>query len=470
MAQIFAMNLAHSCLPVIHDQHNHNFTFKGGSKMTRNLTNKLLNLPPEIQITGYVSHQDCTEVFISFPESERICPDCGSHNCVIKSSPTKETVRHLPCSDFPVILTFKRRRLRCKNCGRTFYEPLDWLCTDLHMTFALRFSILESLTETVSCGSIGLKYCIPTAEVENLLRHLTFDRPKQLPQTLCIDEFKGDSGTWIPEKKRWKCTKYHCNIADGDSGVVIDVLPSIRADDIISYFLQYNLQERQAVKYFCCDMHNGYYNVARHCFPNAVICIDMFHVVKLLNDAMDAVRRRIQNDIRESDPQNYELLKHLAKALKTKDSNKKALWDDSYQKKQSQLNTIFSAFPDLQAMNDALQNFHVIIDENSYTQQRADLTEWLKSSLSSEIPELRSAAATIKLRRGYIQNSWKYLHSNGPCEGLNNKIKVLKRISFGVHNFELFRKRILLVCGYIHCVSDRSCALHELLNTQKEAV
>ena len=77
------------------------------------------------------------------------------------------------------------------------------------------------------------------------------------------------------------------------------------------------------------------------------------------------------------------------------------------------------------------------------------LTEWIKLYTASEIEEIHSAACTIKHWRGYIQNSWKYQKSNSLCEGLNNKIKVLKRVSFGLHNFDTFRKRILLTCGKV---------------------
>ncbi|WP_204907553.1 transposase, partial [Mordavella massiliensis] len=54
----------------------------------------------------------------------------------------------------------------------------------------------------------------------------------------------------------------------------------------------------------------------------------------------------------------------------------------------------------------------------------------------------------------YIQNSWKYGKSNGLSEGLNNKIKVLKRVSFGLHSFESFRRRILLTCGKLKLSKD----------------
>ena len=46
-----------------------------------------------------------------------------------------------------------------------------------------------------------------------------------------------------------------------------------------------------------------------------------------------------------------------------------------------------------------------------------------------------------------ILNAFKYKYTNGPTEGYNNKIKVLKRVSYGIKNFKRFRNRILHTCG-----------------------
>lgn len=68
--------------------------------------------------------------------------------------------------------------------------------------------------------------------------------------------------------------------------------------------------------------------------------------------------------------------------------------------------------------------------------------------------DIESLARRIQHWRGYLHNTWEYRCSNSTCEGLNNKIKVLKRISFGLHHFETFRKRVLLTCGAIRLAND----------------
>lgn len=135
------------------------------------------------------------------------------------------------------------------------------------------------------------------------------------------------------------------------------------------------------VRFYCCDMHNGFVSVAKEIFPHAIICIDMCHVIKHLNECVSSIRVQLQ---------------------------------------------------------------------------RAQLTKLLEVYCSSEVLQMRHVANMVRHWRGYIQNTWKYNKSNGVCEGYNNRIKVLKRIYYGLHNFESFRKRILLTCGSTQFVTNRT--------------
>jgi len=66
--------------------------------------------------------------------------------------------------------------------------------------------------------------------------------------------------------------------------------------------------------------------------------------------------------------------------------------------------------------------------------------DWIVSSQSSNIPEFKKCAATYGRWAKEIKNAFKYGFTNGPTEGFNNKIKVLKRVSFGLKNFNRFQE------------------------------
>ena len=74
------------------------------------------------------------------------------------------------------------------------------------------------------------------------------------------------------------------------------------------------------------------------------------------------------------------------------------------------------------------------------------LREWLLEVESYGIKKFNAAITAFRNNYKHILNSLKYRHiSNGPTERFNNKIKVLKRVSYGVRNFTYFRNRILMV-------------------------
>lgn len=75
--------------------------------------------------------------------------------------------------------------------------------------------------------------------------------------------------------------------------------------------------------------------------------------------------------------------------------------------------------------------------------QCRELAKWIQNAESSGIPEFEKCADTYRRWHNEIKNAFKYGYTNGPTEGFNNKIKVLKRISFGLKNFYRFRNRIL---------------------------
>ena len=388
-------------------------------------SNYLAKLPQEATIKSIQVFKDYDLISLDVPTaSQRLCPHCGSDDCVIKDSGTIQTVRHIPCNHRGTVVSFHKRRLLCKDCHSSFYETPYWIHPSLRMTQALYDSILLNLIQPLSFSEISRRNLVPQSAVQSVFQFIHFGLPAKLPETICIDEFKGNSGVWSPKSHRWYRNKYHCSISDGDSHSVIDVLDQISGVYLNKYFHQFSLEQRKRVKYFCCDMSNGFVSVSRKNFPDARICIDPFHVVKRLNEMVDDVRLRYQRQFQDA----------------------------------------FEVAPDLLEAYDSLQFFHDILASWPYSVQYEELTEWIKQYTASNVEKIHSAACTIRHWRGYIQNSWKYGKSNGLSEGLNNKVKVLKRVAFGLHSFESFRKRILLTCGKLRLSKDPLSVLEDARN------
>lgn len=413
-------------------------------------TNLLANLPNELTITKVVQHSSFNEIYAVYGEYPRMCPHCGSSSCVIKDSGSDISVYHTPCSSKSTHLIFHRRRYLCHDCGRSFMEQPEWLHPSLHVTRMLYLDICLDLTKMLSLSEIASRNGVTEEIVSSVLSMIRFSRPSRLPEILCMDEFKGDTGIYNPLKHRWDKEKFHASVIDGSSHAVIDILPGIRAVEMKKYFRQFSTEERSRVKFFCCDMHNGFIGTAKEMFPQCTICIDRFHVIKHLNeDAIDAVRCRLQNSPSVSQDE-HRILKNSMRILRIKESTLSARFGSDEAGIRNKLDSVLRAFPDLSVAYDAVQEFHCICDNSSYAMQRLLLTEWLDRYSSSEVPEVAAAAKMVRHWRGYIMNALKYGISNGISEGFNNRIKVLKRTSYGLHDFDSLRRRILLICGYTH--------------------
>ena len=426
--------------------------------MAKNVTKnmiRLIHLPAEVRIDRIETHAHSYELFISFPPPPRVCPHCASADCVIKDSGRPVTVRHSPFSGSGILVSFHQRRLSCKACRSSFYDRPYWLHPSLHMTMDLYLRICRGLCSIRAISDIAKDCCVSSAIVRSVMEHVEFPVPSMLPETLCIDEFKGSSGSWDPEKERWSVEKFHTNIADGDIGSVFDILRETDLNSLSAYFSAFSLSSRKMVKYFCCDMHGGYISLAKRAFPDAVICIDMFHVVRLLNDNVDDIRRSLQKQLREDGrEEEYAMLKHSCHILRTAEANQIDLWGDRLESKRLRLETILGFSDDLREAYDALQAFHSILRMSLFGLRRESLSEWIRTYSSSECPGTRRCVNTIRHYRSYIQNSWKYHKSNGTCEGLNKRIKDIKRNEYGAHSFPCFRRRILFACGFIKFVEE----------------
>ena len=273
--------------------------------MKQKINNHLARLPAEIKVDGVISHAHCQELRISFPApKERICPKCGSSYCVIKDSGRERTVRHIPSGKTGTLLTFRHRRYLCKDCHSTYYEPIYWLHPGSAVTENLFLDIFSDLNSALSIRNIALNNCVTESIVMSVMNTIRIEKPTILPETLCIDEFCGETGTYNPETKRWDIEKFHCILANGRSGAVVDILPRRDKASLVRYFKSIPLHVRQRVKFCCVDMSGSFISMARDCFPSAQICVDLFHVVKNLNEMVRDVRIRVQHELIDADPVN----------------------------------------------------------------------------------------------------------------------------------------------------------------------
>lgn len=161
-----------------------------------------------------------------------------------------------------------------------------------------------------------------------------------------------------------------------------------------------------------------------------------YHFIRQVTWAIDGVRKRLQRSMPASLRKYYKRSKKLilTRYFKLKDENKQAcdlmlLYND-----------------DLRKAHFLKEKFYEICQNPKYSEQRKDFFQWIKMAENSGIPEFEKCARTYRNWSKEILNAFKYPHiTNGPTEGFNNKIKVLKRTSYGIRKFDHLRTRIFLV-------------------------
>ena len=182
-------------------------------------------------------------------------------------------------------------------------------------------------------------------------------------------------------------------------------------------------------------MWRPYVELAKIYFPNAQIIVDKYHFARQVSWAMENVRKRLQKTMPAALRKYYKRSRHLilTRYHKLKGERKKAC----------DLMLMYNY--DLRLTHFLKEKFYDICQAKKYSEQRKEFLLWIRMAESSGIPELVKCAQTYRNWSKEILNAFKYAHlTNGPTEGYNNKIKVLKRISYGIRNFERFRTRILL--------------------------
>ncbi len=132
-------------------------------------SNYLAKLPQEATIKSIQVLKDYDLITLDVPTaSQRLCPHCGSNDCVIKDSGTLQTFRHIPCNHRGTVVSFHKRRLLCKDCHSSFYETPYWIHPSLRMTQALYDSILLDLMQPLAFSEVARRNHVPQSTVQSV--------------------------------------------------------------------------------------------------------------------------------------------------------------------------------------------------------------------------------------------------------------------------------------------------------------
>lgn len=388
---------------------------------TDNYTQKLLGLE-DVIITKVQRNLNETLIFIELPKKPHICPYCASITTRINNYRFQK-IKDLPAFMQKTYLLLRKRRYFCSSCNKAFYENNNFITKYQRMTDRFTQHIISKLAEMRSYTSIASELGCSNTTVIRKANLISYPKA-QLPKVLAIDEFKGNTDH----------EKYQCIITDVAKKQTLDILPNRKVEDLYQYFMSFSKAERDKVAYIVMDMSTLFRRLAKTCFPNASIVADKFHFIRLVNWALEHTRKSEQ--------------KKFSKQRRIYFKKSRWILTKSFHKltseEQLQLLNMISISENIRKAYMLKELFHNAINSEDILK---NLLIWYEKAKQSGIEKFSKLADTIYSWKNEIIAALNTGFTNGYTEGCNNRAKVLKRVSFGLRNFNRFRNRLLFIAS-----------------------
>lgn len=377
------------------------------------------------------------------PKPINSCPKCHS-NDTIRYGSRKRKIEMSLFAHYKTDITLEFYRFRCKNCLTIFNDDAALTSSGESISRSTKFSVLQDLKYDLSFTYIAMKNNISIQTVINIFESFVFPTRRKLPDVICMDEFKNLKSAY---------GKFAFLILDPISHKIVDVLEDRRLNIIESYFYNIPWDERKDVKYIVTDMYEAYRTVVKKCFPNATHVIDTFHFLRYVEDAFNDVRIKIQSTFRRESCE-YKILKNNWKILSAyvMDIEGNNLYNPFTKKKCSAHEIITCSLeisPELTEAYLLCQDFLTAVRSLKYEEANSFMDDWINRLNKSALKEFNDLSGMFKSWKKEIINSFirfgeRRLH-NGYIEGIINRIKSIKRVSYGYANFHHLRARLMYI-------------------------
>lgn len=355
------------------------------------------------------------------PRNNCHCPKCERKTGVVYDRKVRK-ILHGIYEDKKVLLLLKIRRFKCKGCQYVFTEPRPSGITRKKYDDHFATEAIKYLT-TTNFKVTSQKYQVSPPVLLSMLKER--QKVQELPKgnlILNVDEhsFAG---------RDLKIT-----IGEIGSKKFLSVLENDNQATLRQHFKTWPEEAKSRVKEACIDLKQSYLTVLEETFPQAKIVVDRFHVVKEMVRQVEEMRKIMQTNGRIGD-------KRMNRFLFAKNR------EDLSEVERERLKQIFEncrKFP-------ALQNAYFVKEKvremyRSRNKKEAEhKLEMLISQLEQfEVGRIREMRDTLKRWKPYILNFFESRTTNAFIEGCHNKIKLLKRMSYGFRNFDNYVLKITL--------------------------
>lgn len=370
------------------------------------------------------------KIFIDFERGSQFpCPECSSSSKIYDSN--YRLWRHLDIIDYKLLLMIKIPRIKCSEHGVKTIKEIPWGRINSHFTHMFENLILHKARE-MSVNAIAREVREDDTTLWRIINHHINDmREKQISFThlhnICVDETSSKKGH-----------KYVTIFINSETRKIVFVTAG---KDLTTFEQFYNELKRNDIHHknirnISMDMSKSFISGAEAYFPDAKITFDKFHVKKLLNEAVDKVRREESKETEILKKTKYLWLKSESKLTNNQKEKLSELLEESNLKTAEAYR--------------ARLNFDTVWDIDK-SKVEAYLTEWCKKVSTLNLKPLTNFINTLKKHWDGVINIAITKLSNGLSEGFNSIIQLAKSRARGFRNIENFVNIIyLLGAGFVY--------------------
>ena len=369
---------------------------------------------------------DGKRILVKIEPDKRYTPLCsgcrrGARNI---HSYRKRLISDLPMCGHQVKIEYTYRIVWCERCGLKV-EHHDFIEPYLRVTnrfAAYIYQLCQVMTILDVSEHTGLSWDQVRYIDKRTLKKRFGGRVSKHLEVLCIDE--------VSIKKRHN---YLTIIADYFSGRVVAVIKTRKYTAVASFLKSLPKKTRKGIKAVAMDMWDPYIRAFRKHCPQVLIVFDPFHVIASFSRVIDKIRAELY---RNADPYLRKMMKRSRFLLLKNPEN---LTDDE----RPRLRLILK-------QNELLASVYLLKDylkrlwQYKYTKSAKTFLEyWCRLATETGCPHLFKFVKTLKRYSYGLLNHCQFpIHTNR-LEGINNKIKVIKRKAYGYRDLEYFSLKII---------------------------
>jgi len=353
------------------------------------------------------------------------CPICRSRHITRRGSKNR-WFRSVPIGKKAVWIVLGIARVYCSLCDLTRQVKLKFTEPRVSYTKAFERYVLElsqHMTIQDVAQHLGISWdVVKEIQKKDLKRRYTRPKLNKL-KLIAIDEIAIKKGH-----------KYLTVVLDLKTGAVVFVGDGKGADSLEPFWKRLN-RYKTNIEAVAIDMSPAYISAIQSNLPKAAIVFDHFHVIKLYNDKLSKLRRKLYKQVSETDK---DILKGTRWLLLKNPDNL-----DADRNEQQRLQKALEINQPLATAYYLKEDLRQLWSQPDKKTAEKFLMAWAERARATKILLLIKFANTLCAHRTGILAYYDYPISTGPLEGTNNKIKTMKRQAYGFRDIEFFKLKIL---------------------------